>query len=238
MKKILLLTGCLLAWTTSGYAQNVLANGDFEKWVILEGNPPSGQPLSWGLGQSSSKPIRIPGFVRGSDYAAWMRPGDKNAMARGAQTAMTTFELDFYLVAEDPGSPTARSFNLSINEKGTANPTLNLRLVQGTRPGQLTLQAFNGKRWMTLAEDAMQASVYDAEKNTFPALHAYRLQLKVCLEGEGSYALAYGPENGELTRLTDLRDFQSPVTGAGLSGFSFVSGMSQAGFGIDNVSFK
>lgn len=239
MKKILLLlTSSILMLDSLCGAENLLVNGDFEKWTLLEGNPPTGQPANWGLGQSSSKPVRMPGFARSSDYAAWMKPGDKNAIARGAQSNLMSCELEFYFVAEDPGTTTARSLNLSINEKGSQLPTINLRLVQGSSSGKLTLQAFDGRIWQNLAEDAFQASVYNAEKNTLTTANVHRLQIKISFEGSGSYHISYGPENGELTRLNEAHYFQTPVTGGGLSGFSFISAMSQAGFGIDNVSLK
>lgn len=237
-KTFLLLTSGLLMLGTMNGAENMLANGDFEKWTLLEGNPPTGQPVNWGLGQSSSKPVRMPGFARSSDYAVWMKPGDKNAIARGMPNPLPSFDLEFYFVAEDPGTSLARSFNLCLNEKNAPLPSINLRLVQGNAPGRLTLQAFDGKRWQNLAEDAFQASVYNAEKNTLTTTNVYRFQLKGNFDGSGSYSIAYGPENGELTRVNDIHYFQTPLNGTGFSSFSFTAAMSQAGFGVDNVSLK
>lgn len=218
-------------------AQGTFTNGDFEKWIQLEGNPPTGLPLGWGLGQSSSKPVRIPGLCRSSDYALLLRPGNLNALARSVGP-LTSFELEFYVAAEDPGSPSARSFNLSMNEKGAPTPSINLRLTQGSAPGKLTLQAFDNKTWRNVAEDAFQASVYNAEKNTFTTLHVYRIQIAGRMEAGGTYSIAYGSETGELTRIPDLHYFQTPLSGGALISFSFISGMSQASFGIDNVSLK
>lgn len=238
MKSILLLTGCLILTPLSGWAQSINPNGDLEKWTGLEGNPPTGTPVAWGLGTSSTKPIRAPGLIRSSDYAAWMQPGDKNALAQGIASAPMSFDFEFLVAAEDPGSPTARSFNLSLNEKGVSTPSINLRLVQGNSAGKLTLQAFDGRAWRSVAEDAFEASVFNAERNTFTSLRTYRMQIKGRYDNGGTYSIAYGPENGELTTLADLHYYQTPPAGGGLSGFSFISGMSRAGFGIDNVTVR
>lgn len=223
-----------LAVASSLSAQTLILNGSLEQWGALTGTPPSGTPTSWGVASSTSKPVQIAGLVAESTYAAYVLNGSNNTLQQNTSAQPLAFQLDFVLAATDPGSASARSFNMTIGQNTVTNPSINLRTVRGSEAGKLTLQAFNGSAWTTVAADAFSASVYSA--GSFTTLNAYNVSLAVDY-GTASYSISYGLVGEGSVSVTGLTAFQTAVVlGEGIKNISFLGSSSSSGFAVDNVS--
>lgn len=208
----------------------LISNGDLESWQAT--TPP--MPTIWGLGSSTLKPFRAPGLVTGSTYCAVIPSGANDQMVQSVPAKPMEFELSLYLAAVDPGSSSNRSFNLILTQYGATAPSINLRAVRGSAAGKLSLQAFNGSSWVTVAADALQSSTYDRVSNTFGTLNVYALKLAVDYRA-GRYTLSYGAPGSDMTALTGLPLFQTPNNGNGLVSLALSGALSQADYAIDNV---
>jgi len=223
-----------IATAASLPAQTLILNGSLEDWGALTGTPPSGTPTSWGVASSTNEPVQVAGLVAGSTFGAYVLNGANNTLQQNTSAQPLNFELDFVLAATDPGSASARSFNMTIGQNAVTNPSINLRTVRGSAAGKLTLQAFNGSAWTTVAADAFNASVYSS--GSFTTLNAYNINLAVDY-GTASYSISYGLVGEESTSITGLTAFQSAVVpGEGVKNIGFLGSNSASGFAVDNVS--
>lgn len=209
----------------------LISNGDMEGWQSTV--PPV--PSVWSVGSSTLKPYRAPGLVTGSTYSAVIPYGTNDQLAQGVPSKPMEFEINLSFAAVDPGSSSNRSFNLMLSQYGSTTPSINLRTVRGSAAGKLSLQAFNGSSWVTVAADAFQSSTYNRVGNTFGTLNVYEFKLAVDYRA-GRYAISYGAPGSNLQALTGLTLFQTPPNGNGLVSLVFSGSLSQADYAVDNVS--
>lgn len=225
---------CLLL---QGAAAQLLNNGNFESWGTVTGTPPAGTPTGWSIGSSANAPYQTGGLVSGSSYAAFVRPGTSDVLQQTLASGPTNFKLDFVFAALDPASATNRSFNLVLYE-GTSSSNksvINLRTVQGSSAGLLTLQAYSGSAWVDLVTDAFGASVYNGASNAFTTLNAYNFSLSLDLTATTpTYSISYGLVGSGLTTITK-NVFASALDSTALYNVAFVGSGSSVGYAIDNV---
>jgi len=223
----------------SADSSNELSNGNFEEWDTLQGMPPSGHPAGWSQ-TCTNPPYQVPGLSAGSTYSVFMRPGVNNVLSQTMAGELTKFEFDFDFAALDPGRPSDRSFNVALSQKRPDNSTsiiVNLRMVAGTSPGILSLQAYDGQDWVTVGDNLFEASVYDESSNTFPTLNAYRISICLDLAAQSpTYSITYQSlGSADLSTIADLTVFHTLPSGSPLSGVSLQASGSVVGYAIDNM---
>lgn len=232
----LVVGGFFLLLLQGAFAQ-ILNNGNFETWGTVTGTPPAGTPTGWSIGASANAPYQTAGLVSGSTYAAFVRPGTSDELKQVVTGGPTNFKLSFVFAALDPASATNRSFNLVLYEGTSASnkSVINLRTVQGSSAGLLTLQAHNGGSWVDLATDAFSSSVYSGVSNIFTTLNAYNFSLSLDMTASTpTYSISYGLVGSSLTTITK-NVFASAVDGTALYNVDFVGSGSSVGYAIDNV---
>jgi len=218
-----------------------LVNGSFESWAPVKGMPPAGIPVGWTI--ASAQPYRAPGLVDGSNYSAFVPKASGALLFQNVTDGPVDYNVSFDLAALDPGSADNRSFNLQLFQDNSSKLVLNLRLVQGSEPGMLSLQAYNGgksKQWETIAENAMKASTYNTSSNTFGILNVYRLSLTTSFTTSPCcYAISITKAGDEPLLIENVAIFQiQPSTSGSLTRVAFVTSSSSAGFAVDNVSLE
>lgn len=208
-------------------------NGDLESWGSLSGVPPTGTPSGWVV--TGVAPTQAPGLVTGSTCSALVTPGAANILAQNLAPAISRFTLEYIVAATDPGSDTSRSFHSRLFS-GT-NALITLRMVRGSVAGKLSLQAYNGAGWQTLAADAFDASVYVPASNSFSTLNAYTIRLAVDFLTD-NYSLSYGRVGGALTTLPNVNLFQTTpnaTNGETLTQCDFCGMLSASAYAVDNI---
>lgn len=220
LASLLLLSGgmCLNAQV------QMLTNGNLETW---SGSLPS----NWG----GTSVVSTSGLVSGSNYAGVINAGASLAPGFAASYPMQ-FELSFVFAATDPGSSSSRSFNLSINQNGGAQPTLNFRTVEGSSgAGYITLQAYKtGSGWSDVATNLLATSNLTVGASD-SGMHAYTFDLSVDLAAS-TWTLVYGlVGSGSTTTVSGLNYFQSN-NGSGLASLAFLGTSSATAYAVDNAS--
>jgi len=226
----------LLAGLPAQAQVQMITNGGLENWGTLDAQN-RGNIINWGTSGTAS--TRIAGLVSGSNYASMLSfgTGASPAISTASTPLPTQFEVSFVFAATDPGNVSSnRSLNLSINQTGVANPSLNFRTVQGTSgAGYLNLQAFNGSSWMNVGTDLLATTDLTVGAGG-AGMHAYTFDLSVDLSAS-TWTLSYGLVGSSLTTVSGLNYFQTKNV-ATLSSIAFLDtfAATNTAYAIDNVS--
>lgn len=229
---VLGLTMAVLAGTA--LAQELIGNGDFEMWESTSGEPPEGIPLNWSIASSTAPPVQGPGVAKGASYSAVILPGPGNQIVQGVRGRPVAALVEVVFAATEPGAD-GRSFSMNLGQVGIEAPHVNFRIVRGSAPAKLTLEAFDGQNWETIAADIFDASDYDQETNTFRSLKPQLLRVSLDLAA-GQYSVSCGPDASKLKHFPKLKIFQTEGTGEGLSSITFSAANSQAPYAVGRVS--
>ncbi|QYY37458.1 PEP-CTERM sorting domain-containing protein [Ruficoccus sp. ZRK36] len=188
---------------TSSLSAQLIENGSFESWT-------DGMPDDWTLA-SAPEPTQISGLVAGSDSAVLMTTGGR--ISQNIVEAPEQAVLSLTFASSAAATSSARAFSIAIGVNGGI-PSINLRLFNTTGDSGsqlLSLRAYDGisKQYVTIAENAFTASVYDTEAGSFTTLNAYNMSINVDYMSETpSYSIAYGAVGGEMTTISNISYFQ------------------------------
>jgi len=242
MKKILL-AALLVGMGSAGLHAEVILNGTLESWGALTNTPPQGAPTSWTV--TGKAPTQVPGLMVGSTYAALL-PANNTLGTSEIQQIIPTgdrlseFDFSFVFAASDPGSTTARSLHLQVmTYNGSTYPlAIAMRLVRGSSACTLSLQAYDGIGFVTVAANAFNVSVYDSGANEFSTLNAYNFQISGDFMA-AQYSVSYGAIGDAMTTVTNVNLFQnapSEANGQTLTAIKFAGTQSSGSYAVDNVS--
>lgn len=228
MKKTLILmfaAGVFLCGRAS--AQQVLGNGRFEKWSDLGGTPPHGQALGWG----GSTPVQTPALA-GSGFSALLKGG---TMIYQLLNAAPSFPADFQIsqtVAVMEGDGWQQPLWITLQETGPDGEApgrhdwIQLR-VAGSR-GVFSIEANTGAagsaRWQRIAQEVVEASVYDQEKNKFTTKKPFVITISRDPSSD-SYTVSYGKVGEAPVEIPNITYFAQPSNGSGKLAFVSYSGV-------------
>jgi hypothetical protein len=225
MLKITFAAGVLLCGQVS--AQQVLGNGHFEEWRDLAGTPPRGQAVGWG----GSAPVRAPD-LSGTGFSALLRGGNMiYQLLNGARSFPADFQISQTFVVMG-GDGWQQPLWITLQETGPdglaegRHDWIQLR-VAGSR-GAFSIEANTGAegvdRWQTIAQDVIEPSEYDLERNKFTTKKAFVITISRGA-GNDSYAVSYGKVGEASVEIPNITHFAQPSNGSGRLAFISYSGV-------------
>lgn len=228
MKKTLILiflAAVLLCSRAS--AQNVLGNGHFEKWRNLEGTPPHGQAVGW----DGSAPVQAPDLT-GSGFSALLRGGTMiYQLLNGTKSFPADFQISQTVVIME-GEGWQQPLWITLQETGPDGQAvgrhdwIQLR-VAGSR-GVFSIQANTGaagsERWQTIAQEVIEASEYDRQKNEFTTKKAYIITISYDASND-SYTVSCGKVGEAPVAIPNITYFAQRTNGSGRLAYVSYSGV-------------
>jgi len=208
-------------------AQKVIGNGHFEEWKDLAGTPPSGQAVGWG----GSAPVRAPDLA-GSGFSALLKGGNMiYQLLNGSRSFPADFQVSQTIVVME-GQGWQQPLWITLQETGPDGKAagrhdwIQLR-VAGTR-GAFSIEANTGAtgndRWQTIAQEVIEASEYDREKNKFVTKKPFVITISHSA-GNDSYTVSYGKAGEAPVEVSNLTYFAQPSNGSGRLAFVSYSGV-------------
>jgi hypothetical protein len=225
----------LIALTGTAFAQELISNGNFDVWESTTSEPPEGIPMNWSISASTAPPVQGPAIAKGAAHSAVIIPGPGNQIVQGVKGRPLAAHIEVLFATTEPEKSDGRSFNMNLGQVGIDAPWINFRIVRGSAPGKLSLEAFDGNGWEEIAPDLFEASEYDREKNVFGVLKPQVLRVSVDAEAE-HYSVSGGPDTSRLKHFPKLKVFQSEGGMQGISSITFSGANSQAVFAVGRVA--
>lgn len=227
-QKILLLAPVLCALSGASTHAQFLVNGDFESsegtftsWTFNAGATEALSPIS------GNHSVRIGPNTGNSGNAL-------NQTLTDPSSLLFAYELTFDFAASDPGSATARSFQLNLRTTpGIDSGNINLRVVQGSAAGLGTVQLFQGGVWNPALPDSINFS--SSESGEGFVLNS--MTITADYSSEPSYTISV---NGNTSASLSYFQAAAPAAGTTLKQVSFQSGNLVAGSWsvVDNITLS
>lgn len=197
-------------------SQNLIFNGNMQKWGDLRGEPPRGMPAGWG----GEKIVQGPGLSDSETYSAIL-PGGK--VFYQVLSVKDEFPSSFRVrqtisVIDDPGWQ--QSLIISLQETGAEGGIAGrhdwIRLRFAGAKGFFSIQAHDGSAnspWQTIAENVIRPATYLPSNNSFEAKAGYVVEIQY-EAASNTYSVSYGEVGSSLTTVSDLAYYCEPSNGS------------------------
>lgn len=208
-------------------AQKVLGNGYFEKWEGLDGKPPQGQAVSWG----GSTPVQAPALA-GPGFSALLKGGTMlYQLLNVAESFPADFQLSQTFVVME-GDGWQQPLWITLQETGPDGEAVGrhdwIQLRVAGSDGVFSIEANTGaagnERWQTIAQEVIEASAYDWDKNKFTTKKPFVITITRDRSSD-SYTVSYGKVGEAAVEIPNITYFAQPSNGSGRLAFISYSGV-------------